>query len=92
MSGTTGYSQRFGTIAVQSVHFTNGNPAKSMKTSHGENFNRYTLSALQGLPACDSGFQGLYLQTLSLKRISVNCVTLWQIREVAPGLEIDAND
>jgi hypothetical protein len=31
----------------QSVHFANGNPAKSMKTSHGKNFNRYTLPAFQ---------------------------------------------
>jgi hypothetical protein len=31
----------------QSVHFANGNPAKSMKTSHGKNSNRYTFTATQ---------------------------------------------
>jgi hypothetical protein len=31
------------TLRDQSLHFANRNPAKSMKTSHGRNFNRYTF-------------------------------------------------
>ena len=68
------------TLRDQSLHFANRNPAKSMKTGHEKKFNRYK-NRLSRNRVSRFGFQGLSrrfgMQTLSLKRTSVNSVTLW---------------
>jgi hypothetical protein len=54
MIGKAGCSRRFGpasTLRDQSLHFANRNPAKSTKTSHEQNFNRYTFTVPRSCPS-----------------------------------------
>jgi hypothetical protein len=84
------------TLRDQSLHFANRNPAKSMKTSHVKNSNRYTFRV-----------SGFVLANPELERTSANSVTLWhpEASDASPHLlprprilitktrlEIDAND
>jgi hypothetical protein len=66
----------------QSLHLENRIRRNSLKTRRPKNFNRYK-HRLSWNRLSRSGFQGLYLQTLSLKRTSM---TLWLIPDSAVGI------